>query len=211
MLFLIVIMAVVIWAILSVWAENYHPICPPHSLHIPHTQSRMYVLPFDLLRLQKSDRNNVSALLSNSDVAKYYTVDTLPWSQTRLREYMRCGCDINAREYTINIDGKFAGIAGITYDSVTTNDGKKISGDFIHIAVSPEYQGKGIATKTIGALRTNLCADSVLYSKIHPDNIASLRAHEKNGFEIIGKATITAPINTNTIYYHILKASPTLF
>jgi RimJ/RimL family protein N-acetyltransferase len=161
--------------------------------------------------IKPSDHIHVRELTSDVDVVKYYTMDGEPWTRSRTRDYMARA--MHGYEYSIHYGGEFAGIIGIMDDRAVidtgintgvgddggeVDDGVKTRGKFIHICLSKKFWGKGIASTAIALITSQYARDhgryiAPIYAKIHPDNTASIRVHEKNGFELVA-------VDDNLIY-----------
>jgi RimJ/RimL family protein N-acetyltransferase len=84
----------------------------------------------------------------------------------------------DGRYHTIVVDGLKAGIVGYVFDEYSDVTG------FIQIVIALEFRGRGLVR-----LAEDLVAKKyglyILYATIKKDNIASIKAHEKAGFNMI--------------------------
>jgi RimJ/RimL family protein N-acetyltransferase len=173
--------------------------------------------------IKPSDHIHVRELTSDVDVVKYYTMDGEPWTRSRTRDYMARAMHgyeysihyggefagiIGIMDDRAVIDtGINTGVGddGGEVDDNGDGGGKtcgktcgKTRGKFIHICLSKKFWGKGIASTAIALITSQYARDhgryiAPIYAKIHPDNTASIRVHEKNGFELVA-------VDNNLIY-----------
>ena len=80
--------------------------------------------------------------------------------------------------YTILCNNKKAGVVGYIPTKDSNNSG------FVQIVIEPNFRGKGLV-KIAEKLLANKHNLNILYATIKKDNIASIRAHKKIGFEMI--------------------------
>ena len=108
---------------------------------------------WEFIRILRSDKKVQSGFIQNSNISK-----------TEQEVYME---KYNNNYYICLCDDKPSGFIG------------EIDGD-IRVCTSPDYQGKGIGSfmiSEITKLRPNI------YAKIKLDNISSIKAFEKAGYE----------------------------
>ena len=84
----------------------------------------------------------------------------------------------NGNYYTIICNNKKAGVVGYIPAKISKNAG------FVQIVIDPKFRGQGIVeiSENLLAQRHKL---NILYETIKKENIASIRAHQKIGFQMI--------------------------
>lgn len=126
----------------------------------------------------------ISQICTDPKLIRYYTLRGEPWSAERVRDYVKYSGDSTIVTKT----GEFVGIIGYGVDGCgSSNDDKINSSDkFIHIIIAPDYHGCGVATHAYSKLLAMFWRDADdmhIFAKIHPDNIPSIKLHEKMGFK----------------------------
>ena len=81
--------------------------------------------------------------------------------------------DPDTKLFTIKINGQIAGVTGFI---------KKKNRYYFQIAILPKFRGMNILNKSVNFLKEKYKIKQLI-SVIEKDNIASIKAHEKNGFQ----------------------------
>jgi RimJ/RimL family protein N-acetyltransferase len=127
-----------------------------------------------------SDAPYIYQICGDVKNAKYYTINHRPWTAERVYDYIDSAVGkINERKIVSEF-GDFIGITGYNPDYIDT------SKNFIHIIIAPAYHRSGVATHAYSKLLKLYFENSnnnIIYSRIHKDNIPSIKLHEKIGFE----------------------------
>ena len=90
----------------------------------------------------------------------------------------------NGVYHVILCDNERAGVVGYIPAKFSENSG------FVQIVLSPDFRGKGIV-EVAEELLVQRHSLRVLFGTVKMDNIASIRAHQKIGFEVVDDAKLS--------------------
>lgn len=114
-------------------------------------------------------RNDPASVATSETGTAVDETDHLAWFARRL-------ADPGTKLWIGELDGAPVGMVRI---DVRSGEGT------VSVAVDPDRRGEGIGTRLLGAMITNLAGDcqvTSLIARIRPDNLASIKAFERNGF-----------------------------